>query len=257
MGYTVRNRGPWFNTLWALAGAGSALYNWAVNGRSKKTVQVVKGEQQPEAVQNASRAFEQSFGPLAIRGAVGESVQQNIEMPLAMKNLAGKKDEISGLPVPQKENTENQKSLVRRISRVIPLLALPFFARAGASAAGANEAGSAGEGVFSSMYTGAKEAFGYAWSHLGWATKVGVGITAAAGIAYLIHKYWKSSGINITNTNTNTNTVNLNIEGKPGMKVVKTEKDGQVTYAIENTELQETLNQLINEIRAQKAAAAA
>jgi hypothetical protein len=160
----------------------------------------------------------------------------------------------------------------------VPLLGAPFAsaaggaagAGAGAAGAGAGAAGAAGaaagEGIFATMYGAASGAAGtaakFAWSYLPSATTLTLGGLGVLGLAYLAHKYWKGSGVNITNTNTNTNTVNLNFVGlTPGAEVVQTkDKDGTVHVTVKQVpdkKLAELVRKVMLEMRAQKAAQAA
>lgn len=121
------------------------------------------------------------------------------------------------------------KRLRPRLSfSAVPLLAAPFAISSGsgaANSAGSASAEAAGEGIFTKVYSAASGALGFTWNHLSLGTKVAGGI-GVLGLAYLAYRYWKSSGVNITNTNTNTNSVHIHFSAEPDMKVSK-KQDGK------------------------------
>lgn len=126
--------------------------------------------------------------------------------------------------------------------------AIPLLTGGGASA-------ESGAGTASSGFS----AFGYVWNCLSTPLQIGVAAVGIIGALYTVHKMHRAweryceSAHSIapttpnTNTNTLTNTMHINLQLAPGMKLVKTiNKEGQEVIEIQ-----------IEEMQAQKKAAAA
>ncbi|MBX7066413.1 MAG: hypothetical protein K1X28_04200 [Parachlamydiales bacterium] len=162
-------------------------------------------------------------------------------------------------------------------------LALPFAGETAGAAGAAGTAGATGGSFFSGFYSSAqgaaqgafgaakgaaqgafgaaKGAFGFVASQLSYG-QMALGAVGMLTTAYLAYRYWKGSGaVNVINSANNTNTVHNNvhfhIDPKPGMEVTQKKlKDGSVKVTVKGAPDQQ-LQELIQEIRAQKLPTAA
>lgn len=243
-----------FSASWGIGQLGTALYSWATKEKqSAKRVRVVPPEEFAPVQQVGKPVFGSMDRPSQASPILGG---QRVGPAQADDKPASAFQAVDAEP-------EIEKISFRRY--FAPLLALPIAAMAAAEkgrsatdfASRSTRGGTgglnslAGEGSYSGIYSKSRGAFGYAWSNLLRTAELGIGIAGVVGVAYLIHKYWKSTGGN-TNTNTNTNTatstVNLNIKPEHGMSFVEEVKGGKKTITIESSKQDHIHKEIIKEL---------
>lgn len=88
---------------------------------------------------------------------------------------------------------------------------------------------------------------------LSWKVKLAVGVVGILGGAYLVNRYWKGSGVHVTNNN-NVN-IHLSVNGLPvGHQTRVIQKDREVTVLIEPSR-KEKFRTLVHQVLGQLHAA--
>lgn len=249
------------NVLWGLVAGARALYNVVTRqGSSKRAVLVedVTTEIASEAFAQQANVPEASHSLVALAQRVAPLSEERDPCPqsqlLESVNLYSDPLDKGGLGK-MKRAAWAWPFGIGAAGAAIPLITGgPASAKAG-TAAGAESATSA---------------FGYMWSQMSSAAQFGVaavGVLGALYTAYKIHQAWKkywegSKPVNPSNNNTNTltNTMHINLQTSPGMRIVKTVKGGQEVIEIQsdsNEKWMELMTKLIEEMQAQRKAAAA
>ena len=232
MGSVASNHPLLWGVIYGIGLATSEIYKWTTRSSSAQLEgEVAKVQQVGNTLTLYQNVMVNVAGPLAIANALqtGLGLLRTTVVDLTPRTVP----DVAQMVAPVM-NRENQ--LVRYTTQTVGTAAV-------------------GEGLFSNMHTTTQEACGYAWANLSWAAQMGFGVAGAAGIAYLTYKYWKNSGTNMINTNNNV--VNIHLEPKPGMRVIKEEKEGKVTFTFEANFQEDklvTVQELLKKTRAQEIA---